>query len=240
MAEDEPAAAELLLRYAAADPRLDVVGHARDGRSAVELVRARRPQLLLLDVEMPVLDGFGVLAELQASGTEVPRVVFVTAFDRYAVRAFDVHAVDYLLKPVTPARFRDAIGRCLPAPPPAVAAADLAGDALRTPPRRLLVRDRGRIVPLPVSDVDWLEAEGDYVRLHVAGRSHLVERTLAQMEALLAACGFLRIHRGAIVNAERVAQLHPEGSGRYRLVLRDGTELVVSRSYSQRFREAAL
>lgn len=239
--DDEPAALELLLRYAAADPRLEVVGQAADGASAVSLVRRHRPGLLLLDVEMPGLDGFGVLAHLQRSvPAPLPRVVFVTAFDRYAVRAFEVHAVDYLLKPVTQARFREAIDHSLQRPRPVISGEELAADALRAAPRRLLVRERERIVPVPVPAVDWLEAEGDYVRIHVGARTHLVERTLAEMERALAASGFLRIHRGAIVNLDRVAQLHPEGSGRYRLFLRDGTELIVSRSYSGRFREAML
>jgi two-component system LytT family response regulator len=241
IADDEPAAVALMARHAAADGRLRVAGSVGDGKAAVDAVRRLSPRLLLLDVEMPGLDGFGVLAELQRMGKPLPRVIFVTAFDRYAVRAFDVHAVDYLLKPVTAERFREAIDRCvLPSPPPSVTGDDLAADALRASPRRLLVRERGRIVPVPLSAVDWIEAEGDYVRIHTGGRSHLVERTLAEMESLLASSGFMRIHRGAIVNVERVAQLQPEGSGRYRLVLRDGSELAVSRSYSGRFREALI
>jgi two-component system LytT family response regulator len=202
------------------------------------------PDLVLLDIEMPAPDGFAVLAEIDRQGLKMPRVIYVTAFDRYAVRAFEVNAVDYLLKPVSAARFDKAIDRCLqastPSPEAKQAIRHLLEDALHFPPQRLLVRDRGRIFPIPVSSIDWLEAERDYIRIHVGRQTHLIEHTFNKMERLLASRGFARIHRSAMVNLDRISELHPEGSGRLRLLLRDGTELIVSRNYSPRFQQGLL
>jgi two-component system LytT family response regulator len=237
--DDEPPARELLRGYATARADVEVVGEAEDGAAAVEVIRSTEPDVVLLDVQMPGVDGFEVLAQLEGL-SPLPRVVFVTAYDRHAVRAFEVNAVDYLLKPVTRERFDRAVERCLhsPAPPPELA--PFLEDVGRLTPARLLIRDRGRIVLLPVASVDRLESEGDYVRVHSGGRSHLLEKTLAEMEVLLAPHGFVRIHRSAMVNLERVKELYAEGSGRYRLLLQDGTQLMVSRSYSQTFRKPLL
>jgi two-component system, LytTR family, response regulator len=239
--DDEPPARELLRGYAARRPELMVAGEAEDGDDAVQSIRRFEPDLVFLDVQMPGMDGFEVVAQLEGQAQAMPRLVFVTAYDRHAVRAFDVNAADYLLKPVSQERFDRAVDRVLatvsdPRPP----FAPLLEDVTRLAPQRLLIRDRGRIVLLPVSAIDRLEAEGDYVRVHAHGRSHLMEKTLADMEGLLAPHGFVRIHRGAMVNLERVKELYAEGSGRYRLTLVDGTELVVSRSYSHVFRKELL
>jgi two-component system LytT family response regulator len=242
--DDELPARELLHAHAARRPDLRVLGEAQDGLSAVDSIRRLAPDLVLLDVEMPSLDGFAVLDEVDRQGLPMPRVIYVTAFDRYAIRAFDVNAVDYLLKPVSEARFNQAIDRCLEACSPSMGSEKgirrLLEDVLHLPPQRLLVKDRGRIVPIPVSSIDWLEAEGDYIRIHVGRQTHLIEKTFTRMEELLAPRGFARIHRGAMVSLDRISELHPEGSGRLRLLLRDGTELMVSRSYSARFREGLL
>jgi two-component system LytT family response regulator len=242
--DDEPPARELMQVHAARRPELRVVGEAEDGLAAVEAIRQLAPDLVLLDVEMPSLDGFAVLDEVDRQGLPLPRVIYVTAFDRYAVRAFDVNAVDYLLKPVSEARFNQAIDRCLDACSPSAGSDKdirrLLEDVLHLPPQRLLVKDRGRIVPIPVSSIDWLEAEGDYIRIHVGRQTHLIEKTFTRMEELLAPRGFARIHRSAMINLDRIGELHPEGSGRLRLLLRDGTQLIVSRSYSARFREGLL
>jgi len=240
--DDEPPARGLLRAYAARRPELRLVGEAADGAAALEAIRRFSPDLLLLDIEMPSLDGFAVLEAVSSECLPMPRVIYVTAFDRYAVRAFDVHAVDYLLKPVTEARFNQAIDRFLAARP-STASVDirrLLEDVLHLPPRRVLVRERGRIIPIPVAAIDWLEAERDYIRIHAGGHTHLVEQTFTRMEALLAPSGFARIHRSAMVNLDRVREFQPEGSGRLRLILRDGTELVVSRSYAARFRGGML
>ena len=239
--DDEPPALELLRGYVARRPELEVVGEAEDGEAAVQVIRRLAPDLVLLDVQMPGFDGFEVVAQLEADPQPVPRLVFVTAYDRHAVRAFEVNAVDYLLKPVSQERFDRAVDRVLETAGEArVPLASLLEDASRLTPQRLLVRDRGRIQLLPMAAIDRLEAEGDYVRVHAQGRSHLMEKTLADMEALLTPHGFVRIHRGAMVNLERIKELYAEGSGRYRLLLNDGTELMVSRSYSHQFRKEIL
>lgn len=241
--DDEAPARALLASYAGLRSELRVLGEAGDGHFAVDLIRKHAPDLVLLDIEMPGLDGFSVLDQLVQSGTAMPRVIFVTAFDRYAVRAFEINATDYLLKPVSRPRFNQAIDRCLSSEPmtePGRRVQHLLEDALHLPPHRLLVRDRGRIIPVPLADIDRLESEGDYVRIHVGPRSHLVERTMARMEVLLASRGFVRVHRSAMVHLDRVRELYPEGSGRLRLRLLDGTELIVSRSYSTRFRKELL
>ncbi len=241
--DDEAPARALLASYAGLRPELQVLGEAENGYMAVDLIRRHAPDLVLLDIEMPGLDGFSALDQLVQSGAAPPRVIFVTAFDRYAVRAFEINATDYLLKPVSRPRFNQAIDRCLVAellPEPGRSVQHLLEDALHLPPHRLLVRDRGRIIPVPVADIDWLESEGDYVRIHVGPRSYLVERTMARMEVLLSARGFARVHRSAMVHLDRVRELYQEGSGRLRLRLLDGTELMVSRSYSPRFRKELL
>jgi two-component system, LytTR family, response regulator len=238
--DDEPPARELLRGYAARRPEIALLGEAEHGDEAIDLIRRVEPDLVFLDVQMPGRDGFEVVAQLEGSGA-APRVVFVTAYDRHAVRAFEVNAVDYLLKPVSQERFDRALDRGLeeaagPAPP----MTSLLEDVTRLHPQRLLIRDRGRILLLPVTSVDRLESEGDYVRVFAGGRSHLMEKTLADMEGLLTPHGFVRIHRGAMVNLERVKELYAEGSGRYRLILNDGTEMMVSRSYSHLFRKELL
>ncbi len=235
--DDEQPARDLLRRYVEERGDLELAAEASSGEEAVAAAGKLAPDLMLLDVEMPELDGFGVLAELERGRLDLPWVIFVTAFERYAVRAFEAQALDYLLKPVTRRRFDRAIDRYLAlADPPAPSVQQLLEDALVQPPQRVLVRTLGRIVPVPVEAIDWVEANGDYVNIHVGGRRHLIERTLTDMEKLLAPRSFLRVHRGALVNQNRIRELRPLGSGRYRLLLTDGSELVVSRTYSSRFR----
>jgi len=239
--DDEAPARGLIETYVRDHAALDFVGNATSGSGALREIERLGPELVLLDIEMPELDGFQVLEELIDRGEKIPKVVFVTAFDRYAVRAFDAQAVDYLLKPVSAERFERAIERCLQRQEPATPSVErLLEDALQRPPKRMLIRHQGKIIPVPVEAIDWIEAEGDYVRIHLGERSHLVERTLQAMETLLQPRDFLRIHRSALVNLKRVRELRSAGSGRYRLVLRDGTELSVSRKYSPRFRGGLL
>jgi two-component system, LytTR family, response regulator len=237
--DDEAPARALLRSHIAERPELRLVGEARNGPAALAAIEQHEPDLLLLDVEMPGMTGFEALAGLEARGRRLPHVVFVTAFDRYAVRAFEVNAVDYLLKPVSKARFEQAIDRYLRtrSASPIAGAKQLLEDVWSLPPTRILVRDRGRIVPVAISSITWLESEGDYVRVHAPGRTHLVERTLGEFERIFAPLGFVRIHRSTIVNLEAVRELQSEGSGRYLVILKDGQTLVASRSYSPRFRK---
>ncbi len=238
--DDEPPARDLLRAYVEERADLALAGEADSGASALEVIAAQRPDVVLLDVQMPAGDGFSVLEQLAARGL-TPLVVFVTAYDRYAVRAFELNAVDYLPKPVTRERFDEAVARCRERTWRSVGEVErFLEDALHRPPQRLLVRERRRIVPVPVEAIDWIEAEGDYARLHVGGRSHLIEKTLKELERLLSSRGFARIHRGAVVNLNRIGELRPLGSARYALMLRDGTRLTVSRSYSEMFRRGTL
>ena len=239
IADDEPPSRRLMTTYVERHPRVVLHEAVGSGDEAVASIERSPPDIALLDVEMPGRDGFGVLAEVERRSLTLPKVVFVTAYERYAVRAFEIHAVDYLLKPVSYERFQVAIDRCLDAaesPTSDSPVQTLLEDAMVLPPQRLLIRDRGRITPVPVDDVDWIEASGDYVMVHVKEQSHLLERSLAEMADLLGRRGFARVHRGAIVNLSRIKELRPLGSGRYELVLTDGEVLTVSRSYSAQFR----
>ncbi len=239
--DDEPLSREMMKRYVGDHPALELAGEAASGWDAVVAVEETCPDVILLDIEMPDLYGFGALQELETRKLEIPLVIFVTAYDRYAVRAFEAHAVDYLMKPVTRQRFGQAMDHCLSQRRrQALPVRSLQEDSLRSPPQRLLVRSRGRILPIGVDTLQWIQAEGDYVRIHAGKDSYLVERSLSEMEVLLETRGFARIHRGAVVNLERVRELRSLGSGRYRLELDDGTELIVSRTYSPRFRDGVL
>jgi two-component system, LytTR family, response regulator len=209
---------------------VEVIGECASGSEAVTVIRHLEPDLVFLDVQMPGLDGFDVVERV---GVErMPPVVFVTAYDAHALRAFDVHALDYLLKPIDDERFdtaverarrrvgeREAMGRQL-----AAALGDLR-------PRRILIKDRGRVVILNEADVDWVEAEGDYVRVHAGGRGHLLRETMSAMEERLDPGSFARIHRSTIVNVGRIRELKPLPNREYTVVLKDGTQLRLSRSY---------
>jgi two-component system LytT family response regulator len=242
--DDEPLARQRVRRLLEADPDVTVVGESGDGRQALADLRALRPDLVFLDVQMPALDGFGVLAELGAEAT--PMVIFVTAHDRYALKAFEVHALDYLLKPFDAARFAAALERAK-AQLRQGSAADwqerlrelLRAAPGRPPgPERLLIKSGGRIYFVRIEDVDWIEAAGNYVRLHVGAEEHLLREALTTLEKKLDPGRFVRIHRSTVVNLERIRELQPAFHGDYVLILRDGTELAVSRGYRDRLGEA--
>lgn len=241
VADDEPLARERLRTLVAARTDCTLAGECADGAEAVDVIAAERPDLVLLDVQMPELDGFEVLDALPPDVR--PSVVFVTAYDEYAVRAFDVSAVDYLLKPVEPARFTAAVDRAVARQHgggPGIDAAfrSLLAEvrALRGPARRFVVRDGHRLTFIPADAVDWIDAAGNYVRLHAGGRSHLLRETMKSVESRLDPERFVRVHRSAIVNLERVASMEPYFHGEYVLTLQDGTRLNSSRSQSARIR----
>jgi two-component system LytT family response regulator len=217
--DDEPIARQGLRALVSAEPGFEVIGECGNGRDAVATIRRDRPDLVLLDVQMPDLDGFGLLAALGRA--ETPAVVFVTAYDEHAVRAFDADAVDYLVKPLERDRVRRALQR--------------VARTLRARP--LVVAVGGGVALLDLDDVCWIEARGNYVRIHTTNRMYLVRETLKHLESRLPA-GFVRIGRSAIVNLERVAECHKRGDGRYDVVLRDGTAIVSSRRYAQHLKTA--
>lgn len=242
VADDEPLILADLVRLLAATDGVSVVGQARNGLEALDLVSSEHPDALFLDVQMPALDGFGVVAELDPE--TAPAVVFVTSFDQYAIRAFDAHAVDYLLKPFDPARLQLAVERVRSrvagnrAEALSRTLAALPGREGAAAPRyleRLAARGVRRTVLLDVASIQWIEAADNYVRLHTAEGVHLSRRTMRDLEAALDPRRFARIHRGTIVALDQVRELRPLGDGDQELRLRDGTKLQLTRSYKESF-----
>jgi two-component system LytT family response regulator len=240
IADDEKPARTRLL--ALLEPRSDVevVGVARDGREAVELIHARQPDLLFLDIHMPQLDGFGVLREI--SPARIPLTIFVTAHDRYAIRAFEAHAVDYLLKPFSDERFDTALDHARKSLRHATKAdwmsriSNLLGDeapaAQSTEPlERIVLRSGGRVTFLELKDLDWISAAGVYLHLHIGGKSHLYRSSISAFLQRLDPQRFVRVHRSTVVNTERIRELRPRGHGDFTIVLHDGRELTLSRAY---------
>jgi two-component system LytT family response regulator len=246
--DDEPLARRNIRLLLEGDPEIEVVGEAAGGREALERIREHSPDLVFLDIQMPETDGFGVLERIEAA--EMPVVVFVTAFDRYALRAFEFHALDYLLKPFDDARFEKALRRAKlqveqrdikdlssrliallegrGEPPPESS----AGEA-REAPRyltRLLIRSAGRVFFLKADEIDYVSAEDYYVKLHVGRKGHLLRETMNELESKLDPARFVRIHRSTIVNLERIRELQQLFNGEYVVVLGDDTELKLSRS----------
>jgi two-component system LytT family response regulator len=216
---------------------VEVIGECANGSEAVSAIRDLAPDLVFLDVQMPGLGGFDVIERV---GVErMPPVVFVTAYDAHALRAFDVHALDYLLKPIDDERFDTAVERARRRVAERQVSAmgrQLAAalEDLRT--RRILIKDRGRVVIVNETDVDWIEAEGDYVRVHAGGRGHLLRETMTAMAERLDPASFARIHRSTIVNVSRIRELKPLPNREFTVVLKDGTQLRLSRSYRDALR----
>lgn len=244
LVDDEPLVRRGVRAFLADERDVEVVAEARNGTEAVEGIRAHAPDLVFLDVQMPGLDGFGVVAEVGAE--RMPAVVFVTAFDEYALRAFEVHAVDYLLKPFDEPRFRTALGRArerlAARRQPHAADPALAALLAELRPRtrhadRLLVKGNERVLVVEVEDVDYVEAADNYVRLHTRSGRHLMRETIKAMEARLDPGRFVRIHRSVIVNLTRVRELQPLFNGEMAVVLKDGTTLTMSRGYRDAFVE---
>jgi len=237
IAEDEPLARERIRSLLDSEGDIDVVAECGDGRSAVAAIREHEPDLVLLDIHMPELNGFDVIREIGAAA--MPPVIFVTAYDHFAVRAFDAHALDYVLKPFDEDRFhtaveraREAVQRRAPEPSLDRRLADLLENLQR--PRfleRLAVKSGGKIVFLRTDEVSWIGAEGNYARLHAGKKSFLMRETMTALEGKLDPARFLRIHRSTIVAADAIAELEPLFQGDYVVVLRDGTRLTSSRGY---------
>ena len=238
--DDEPLAREKLRGFLGRHPDLELAGEAADGLEAIAVIERVRPALLLLDIQMPELDGFEVLAALEGPAT--PYVIFATAYDHYAVQAFEVGAVDYLLKPIAPDRFDQAVERArteLRRGDGAALAERLARALEAAAPgrprvERFLVRERERSRFVSADEVDWIEAAGTYVKLHARSGTHLLRATMKDLLPRLDPARFARIHRTAIVNLRRVKYLEPWSHGDQRVVLESGERLTLSR----RFRDA--
>jgi two-component system LytT family response regulator len=247
--DDEPTARRGVRLLLERDGTVEIVGEAATGAEAAERMRREKPDLVFLDVQMPDCDGFAALARLAPA--ERPAVVFVTAYDEHALRAFEVNAVDYLLKPYDDARFAAALQRAkdevrrrqadtvnarlsqlLDYLQQTGAAKSAASE--EPPGDRILVKSSGEIFFLKADEIDWIEAEGDYMKFHVGGRAHLMRETMARLEARLDPRRFIRIHRSTIVNIDRLRKLSPSFAGEYAVVLHDGTKLRLSRGYHER------
>ena len=242
--DDEPLAREKLRGFLEKETDVEILGECRDGREALEKIEQDQPDIVFLDVQMPEMDGFEVLEHVDAE--HLPIVIFVTAYDQYALKAFDVHAVDYLLTPFERKRFAEALAR---------ARSDVERhqggsvkrqlldllqevEARRSKyPTRLVIKTSGRVVFLKVDEIDWVDAAGNYVRLHAGNDSHMLRETMGRLEERLDPEKFLRIHRSTIVNIERISELQQQFHGDYLVVLKNGRRLTLSRSYRDRIQD---
>ena len=232
--DDEALARERVRTLLAAASGVTIIGECTGGREAVEAIIDQEPDLVFLDVQMPDLDGFQVLEAL--GDDDLPAIVFVTAYDEYALRAFDVHAVDYLLKPIEPERFARTLEHVRTTLGNRSDRLEALLDALATrdlPLDRLVIRTRGKVSFLKPSEIDWVEADGKHVKLHAGRETHVVRQQLKRLEPRLTPHGFVRVHRSAIVNIDRIKELEPWFHGEYVVILKDGTKLTSSAAHSE-------
>jgi two-component system LytT family response regulator len=249
IADDEPHSRELLRHLLATHPEFRVVAECSDGEKALAAIKRHAPRVAFLDIKMPRLDGMTLLERLEPASR--PLVVFTTAHDNYAIKAFAAHAFDYLLKPFDQERFDRTIARVREglrqideaklgqSVRHLITAPAATGAAPPPNPERIVVRETGRVYFVEVAEIEWLEASGNYVTLHVAaGKSHLVHETMNALEARLDGRRFVRIHRSTIVRLDRIKELLPHFNGEYVVVLKDGARLKLSRSYLESARAA--
>ncbi|HYV07418.1 MAG TPA: LytTR family DNA-binding domain-containing protein [Blastocatellia bacterium] len=241
--DDESLARERIRDMLSNDPEIEIIGECTNGEEAIKAIASDVPDLVFLDVEMPGVDGFGVLEALPTDC--IPTIIFVTAYDQYAVRAFEVYALDYLLKPFDQERFDRALKR---------AKAHLSNERaenlsqrilnaleeIKTKPvhlERLVIKMNGHVFFVKADEIDWLEAEGNYVRLHTGKESYLLRDTISALESQLDPKKFIRVHRSAIVNIDRITELQPWFHGEYRIILGEGVQLTLSRTYREKLHE---
>ncbi len=241
LSDDETLARERLRSLLEEETDLEIVAECGDGKSAIATIRREHPDLVFLDIQMPEVDGFGVVQELRDA---MPLTIFVTAYDRYAMKAFEVHALDYLLKPVGKERLAGTVARArqqLQHPPNGSfqqRVLEMLGDmeARHQAPERIIIKSDGEIVCLKPNEIDWAESAGNYVCLHVGGTTHILRETISALESRLGPRQFMRVHRSTLVNVDRIKTLKPSLYGDYSILLRDGTKLTLSRG----FRESVL
>jgi two-component system LytT family response regulator len=241
VADDEVLARQKLHLLLRDEPEIEIVGESSTAADTIELVRATRPEILFLDIRMPGMDGFDIVGALSAeTDLTLPSIIFTTAYDQFAVRAFEVHAVDYLLKPFTAERLHSAIGRVLARTQPQEVLTAQSSRPDRNESKfstRLVFKSRGRIVFLPVSDIRWIGAEENYVRICTDTENHLLRETMAHIEERLDPEMFLRVHRSTIVNLLYVKEVRSEPNGDFTVVLINGQKLPMSRGYRSRISE---
>lgn len=242
--DDEPLARDRVRALIQGQSDMELVGECGDGEEALEVIRRERPDLVFLDIQMPGMDGLEMLGQL--GGGVMPAVIFVTAYDRFAIRAFELHALDYLLKPFDDERFDGALDRArawlrreAPADDLSVRLRSMLAQ-LRPPPppvERLAVKSGGRVLLLRVEEIDWVEAADNYVNLHVGSESHLLRETMNALEQRLPSDRFVRIGRSTIVNMDRIKELQPLFHGEYAVILLDGTRVTLSRTYRDKLNQ---
>ncbi len=248
--DDEPLARRTIRDLLATDPEIEIIGECGNGLETVRFIRRQLPDLLFLDIQMPGMNGFEALSKIEHE--RIPAIVFVTAFDNYALKAFELHALDYLLKPFTDKRFEEALrqaktqvelreinrlSQSLLALLCEQAGREIAPLKRKSFLTRFMIRSGGRVSFIKAADVDWISADDYYIKLHVAGKSHLLRISMNELEEKLDPQRFLRIHRSTIINFDRVKELHQHPNGEYVVVLKDGTELKLSRSRRERLEE---
>ncbi|MEZ5895890.1 MAG: LytTR family DNA-binding domain-containing protein [Parvularculaceae bacterium] len=254
LVDDEPLAIRGMKLRLAEFAEIEVIGECSNGREAVKEIKAKSPDVVFLDIQMPGLDGFGVVRAL--IGVPAPLIIFVTAYDKYAIDAFEANALDYLVKPVDEERLKDAIHRAREAIKSRAAASresklvellaslsdedhDQIKELIQDPSwtekerysERLSFKDGSKVVMLNADDIDWIDAAGDYMCIHAGGKTHIIRETMKTLQQRLDPSRFQRIHRSAIVNVKKVKELHPHSNGEYFVILENGNELKLSRSY---------
>jgi two-component system, LytTR family, response regulator len=243
IADDEPLAREWIRNGLSSDPEIEVIGECADGLETVAAIEQHQPDVVLLDIEMPGLNGFGILERARTERS--PAIIFITAYDQYALKAFDARAVDYLMKPFSRERLSEAVGRAKAhternsSQELRTALVSLVREVQRdrSYPEWLLLKEDGRSFFVHVPDIDWIESSRNNVLLHVGKQKHVCHETTGGIEAKLDPRRFLRIHRSSIVNIERIHELHPWFNGDYTVLLRDGTRLTMSSTYREKLKD---
>src|SRR5437588_2669093 len=243
IADDEPLARKFIRRMLKDDRDVQVVGECSNGKEAVAMIRKENPDLVFLDVQMPEMDGFAVLEAIRIE--RMPEIIFATAYEQHAIRAFELHALDYLLKPFDQARFKEAIKhakerlRSVQQNDGRMQISALL-DSIKSKPQsldRLVIKSGGRITFLSTDEINWIEADDKYVHLHTSKANPMVRQTLSAMETQLDPNKFRRVHRSAIVNVQRIKELQALFSGEHSILLQDGTKLTLSRNYKDKLFE---
>jgi two-component system, LytTR family, response regulator len=241
IADDEVLARQKLRQLLRDEPEVDIVGESATARETIELVRLTRPDLLFLDIRMPEMDGFDIVGAFDPEpGFTSPRIIFTTAYDTFALRAFEIHAVDYLLKPFTSARLHSAVEtarhqiQLTKQSPVRDDAAKATGDKFT---KRIVFKSRGRILFLPLSEIRWVGAEENYVRICTQSETHLLRETMCRLEERLDPQMFLRVHRSSIVNLQYVKEMRTDADGECTVILVNGQKIAMSRSYRARIQE---
>ncbi|UCD37223.1 MAG: response regulator transcription factor [Fidelibacterota bacterium] len=237
--DDEPLARNLIRKYLKDETDIEIVGEAGDGAQAIALIRQLAPDLIFLDIQMPEMSGFGVIENLAVG--QIPHIIFVTAYDQYALRAFEVHALDYLLKPFNKPRFRDALQHArdrLAYEPPTVMTKRIEQlleqmQARSKYPQRIPVKEAGHVRFVRVADIDWIEAAEKYAHLHTAQKTYLIRESMKRLEEVLDPDTFCRVHRSRIVNIDRISEIQPYRKGDYVIILANGIRIFTGKKYRE-------